>query len=68
MAAHFLGSGVHDGDREEKLYRVAFSSIDKKGFLKLVSLARRKADIRILNGNLAPGDRPAMFDSNSVLP
>jgi hypothetical protein len=27
-------------DREEKLYRVAFSSIDKREFLKLVSLAR----------------------------
>ena len=67
MAAHFLGVAFMI-DREEKLYRVAFSSIDKKGFLKLVSLARRKADIRILNENLAPGDRPGMFDSNSVLP
>ncbi|WP_029083081.1 hypothetical protein [Bradyrhizobium sp. th.b2] len=27
-------------DREERLYRVAFSSIDKREFLKLVSLAR----------------------------
>jgi hypothetical protein len=27
-------------DKEEKLYRVAFSSIDKREFLKLVSLAR----------------------------
>ena len=27
-------------DNEEKLYRVAFSSIDKREFLKLVSLAR----------------------------
>jgi hypothetical protein len=28
------------GEKEEKLYRVAFSSIDKRDFLKLVSLAR----------------------------
>jgi CRP-like cAMP-binding protein len=28
------------GEKEEKLYRAAFSSIDKRDFLKLVSLAR----------------------------
>jgi CRP-like cAMP-binding protein len=28
------------GDKEEQLYRVAFSSIDKRDFLRLVSLAR----------------------------
>jgi hypothetical protein len=37
-------------DKEEQLYRVAFSSIDKREFLRLASLARW-------------ADRPAMFTS-----
>jgi hypothetical protein len=56
-------------DKEEQLYRVAFSSIDKREFLRLVSLARwvdcSPGEIILEKGQHISGDLEAILSDNS---